>query len=395
MPAIAQIVENFQELQAAYEEETGHVLSQEPIHSSQWQLEPDAHLTQKYPYPTKDDNNCAYGANDEPNAIPSTSATIIGNRSLQHNTLMANQMEELFEESSQINDTNLPIEEFTIEDTDATQISGSQIESFSVASSPDLLNQVSSNSQPPRRNHGEELPMFSTIQSSDFSLDTNTEPSPNFWKVAIRPDMTSRIEHYVVLGTHLPHSFSNEFKSIVQGLNGRIVDEFSQEVTHIVTTVDEKKLARRTLKYLQGIMCGKWIIDKAWLEKSKLAGKFIPENEYEVDGDEASDRSSIPRIARQAKISKEPGLFHNLEVAFLGSFHGPSKSDLISLIRYGGGIVWETTDDLPKNVVMIYDIRDNNVPHENCDKVKNAAWILDSISCYRQLPMVNFVNTSP
>jgi hypothetical protein len=43
---------------------------------------------------------------------------------------MANQMEELFEESSQINDTNLPIEEFTIEDTDATQISGSQIESF-------------------------------------------------------------------------------------------------------------------------------------------------------------------------------------------------------------------------------------------------------------------------
>jgi hypothetical protein len=29
----------------------------------------------------------------------------------------------------------------------------------------------------------------------------------------------------------------NEFKSIVQGLNGRIVDEFSQEVTHVVTTV--------------------------------------------------------------------------------------------------------------------------------------------------------------
>jgi hypothetical protein len=40
------------------------------------------------------------------------------------------------------------------------------------------------------------------------------------------------------------------------------------------------------------------------LEKSIFAGKFVPEEEYEVLGDEASDRPSIPSIARKLVQSK-------------------------------------------------------------------------------------------
>jgi hypothetical protein len=39
------------------------------------------------------------------------------------------------------------------------------------------------------------------------------------------------------------------------------------------------------------------------LEKCKTAGKFVTEDDDEVDGDEASDRISIPRIARLAKAA--------------------------------------------------------------------------------------------
>jgi hypothetical protein len=39
------------------------------------------------------------------------------------------------------------------------------------------------------------------------------------------------------------------------------------------------------------------------LEKCKIAGRFVTEDEDEVDGDEASDRTSIPWIARQAKAA--------------------------------------------------------------------------------------------
>ena len=50
-------------------------------------------------------------------------ATIFQNRGVEHSSITANQIEGLSEETSQINDSNMPIEEFTVEDADATQIS--------------------------------------------------------------------------------------------------------------------------------------------------------------------------------------------------------------------------------------------------------------------------------
>ncbi|KAI9285876.1 hypothetical protein BC943DRAFT_35029 [Umbelopsis sp. AD052] len=305
MPSVAEVVTNFQELQTAYEEMTGQAISQEPIHSSQWQLQPDTHLTQKYPYPTKDDHNdyTTYSNDNEFNAIPT--ATAFQNRDADRSSITANQFEEILDEPSQMNDTNIPIGGFSMEDTDATQISVHPVASHSVASSPELTNRIHHNSLPPSQTvGGADRPTFYTSQFSDLSLDADTEPSPNFWKSAIgrRPTLNSKC--YVVLATHLPPSFTQtELNSIVGALNGRVIDEFSQEVTHIVTTTDQKNLARRTLKYLQGIVCGIWIVDKAWLEKCKLAGRFVTEDDDEVDGDEASDRSLIPRIARQAKAA--------------------------------------------------------------------------------------------
>jgi hypothetical protein len=50
-------------------------------------------------------------------------ATIFQNRAVEHSSITANQIEGLSEEISQIDDSNMPIEEFTVEDADATQIS--------------------------------------------------------------------------------------------------------------------------------------------------------------------------------------------------------------------------------------------------------------------------------
>lgn len=33
------------------------------------------------------------------------------------------------------------------------------------------------------------------------------------------------------------------------------------DVTHVITSVDKKHLCKRTLKYLQGVLKGKWIVD--------------------------------------------------------------------------------------------------------------------------------------
>lgn len=56
-------------------------------------------------------------------------ADISLNRGVEHGSITANQIEGLSEETSQINDPDMPIEEFTAEDADATQISAHPVAS--------------------------------------------------------------------------------------------------------------------------------------------------------------------------------------------------------------------------------------------------------------------------
>ena len=39
---------------------------------------------------------------------------------------------------------------------------------------------------------------------------------------------------------------------------------------------------RRTLKYLLGVLCGKWVVAASWLSASLAAGSFVPEADHEV-----------------------------------------------------------------------------------------------------------------
>lgn len=80
-----------------------------------------------------------------------------------------------------------------------------------------------------------------------------------------------------------------------------------------------------------------------------------------------------------------------MQIVFSGTFYGPTNEDLVALISYGGGAIIEATENLPETVVIVRDVRDNNIPHyTGVREVINAAWILDSISCYRQLPMAQY-----
>ncbi|WIA17492.1 hypothetical protein OEZ85_014330 [Tetradesmus obliquus] len=44
----------------------------------------------------------------------------------------------------------------------------------------------------------------------------------------------------------------------------RIADSWSSAVTHVVCATNEKREARRTLKYMQGILSGCWVVSSSW-----------------------------------------------------------------------------------------------------------------------------------
>ena len=60
---------------------------------------------------------------------------------------------------------------------------------------------------------------------------------------------------------------------------------FTPAVTHVVvpTSVDEP--AKRTIKFLQGVVSGKWIVSYAWVSACLAANEFVDEAAYEVRSD--------------------------------------------------------------------------------------------------------------
>lgn len=47
---------------------------------------------------------------------------------------------------------------------------------------------------------------------------------------------------------------------VCKELGGEIVNKFSERVTHVITIGDHNQLARRTMKYLCGVLQGCWIV---------------------------------------------------------------------------------------------------------------------------------------
>ncbi|KAI9271294.1 hypothetical protein BY458DRAFT_509542 [Sporodiniella umbellata] len=110
------------------------------------------------------------------------------------------------------------------------------------------------------------------------------------------------------------------------------------DVTHVITSVDKNKLCRRTLKYLQGILEGKWIMTPQWLVQSIQTQQWLPHDLYEVKGDHVTGPTQGPARGRdRIKYNKSP-LFDNMKFYFFGDFSGKhNKNDLLALCRSGGG----------------------------------------------------------
>ncbi|CEI91524.1 hypothetical protein RMCBS344292_05810 [Rhizopus microsporus] len=160
------------------------------------------------------------------------------------------------------------------------------------------------------------------------------------------------------------------------------------DVTHIITSVDNKRLCKRTFKYLQGVLEGKWIVTPAY--------RWLPEDAYEVKGDHVTGITQAPFKGRErVQQDKEP-LFNGMKFYFFGDFTGKhSKNDLLLLCRAGGGkILNRKPNGLGQRVDPDIDPLDRNEPivimctgkkkptnqwlYES--QVRDPSWIIECIS---------------
>ncbi|KAL9550605.1 hypothetical protein MBANPS3_004647 [Mucor bainieri] len=167
------------------------------------------------------------------------------------------------------------------------------------------------------------------------------------------------------------------------------------DVTHVITSVDKKHLCKRTLKYLQGVLKGKWIVDPQWVIDSTKSKKWQAEDKYEVQGDHLTGKTHAPKLGRESH--QEP-LFQDLKFYLFGDFTGKhNKNDLLILCKAGGakilsrkppGHVARNKQALnTKEPIVIYSEDQQKKKKKpvwlNQVQVRDPQWIIDCISKFK------------
>ncbi|KAI9141407.1 hypothetical protein BKA69DRAFT_408289 [Paraphysoderma sedebokerense] len=121
-------------------------------------------------------------------------------------------------------------------------------------------------------------------------------------------------------------------------------DEVDSETTHVVTTADSRFCCSRTIKYLQALLMGVWIVDFNWLTNSTVEGALQQESLFEIKGDCISGVTHAPKLGRQRQKVNSAALFCGFRFFLYESFVHPSppKTSLQTLI-VAGGVVPRTT----------------------------------------------------
>ncbi|KPI92822.1 Breast cancer type 1 susceptibility protein-like [Papilio xuthus] len=143
---------------------------------------------------------------------------------------------------------------------------------------------------------------------------------------------------FCVAGSCLMPKQTIKLRQLCRDKGWRFVEEYTDDVTHLVIEVDEENKCKRSLKYMRALAAGKWIIGFAWVEKCIQTGTIISEEGFEcldMTGEPGPRRS---RLAKR-KLFSDIAFFCMPPINMLD--HDMLKEILISA---GGTIVDEMSE---------------------------------------------------
>jgi hypothetical protein len=210
----------------------------------------------------------------------------------------------------------------------------------------------------------------------------------------------------VILGTGMKSQMLVTLQTLVEQVGGKVVQDFTSNVTHVVTIADACGRTPRTLKYCSAVLSGAWIVSFEWVLASLAAKKWVDELTYEIKGDQHGE--GAPQNARAALLQGEPRLFAGKSICLVGTFNHPSPSgtELESVLRIGGATILQSLPPLPTSMQQYMSAGDSvlvlcdpsSFSEAQAVEVQMACslvpisypWILDSISKYKLLPVESY-----
>ncbi|XP_022687854.1 BRCA1-associated RING domain protein 1-like isoform X1 [Varroa jacobsoni] len=145
----------------------------------------------------------------------------------------------------------------------------------------------------------------------------------------------------VIMSSSLKGSDVQAFTKCASQIGGEIVSRFDPRVTHLVVATDETGNTQRTLKFLQCVAAGCWIVSAAWAHKCLAMGRRVDETPFEVRGCRQFAGNEAPRNSRENRASGSSGLLSGFSIYFapLDSPMVPSIEELTTMCELAGATI--------------------------------------------------------
>ncbi|XP_033639639.1 BRCA1-associated RING domain protein 1-like [Asterias rubens] len=178
-------------------------------------------------------------------------------------------------------------------------------------------------------------PMRAALKTQPL-VNTVTKTTPPMPKTSA----LSRQRPVVLLGTGLNDSQRKRLQACAKLLgNGRVVSEFGSEVTHLVASCNHDNLCMRTMKYLNAVLSGIWVVSFNWITECLRIKGQAEEVKFEVKGTTTLSNSPGAQRGRQNAEQQLPGLLDGCHFYLQSTFSPPtpSKKEIVQLIKNGAG----------------------------------------------------------
>ena len=186
----------------------------------------------------------------------------------------------------------------------------------------------------------------------------------------------------VIISTSITESELVELKKFGKKFNAKIVNDYSDEVTHLVTleAKPNSNTTTRTLKYLKSLLTHKWLLNFSWIVDSLHNGNLEDECDYELLGitKQTQEKLGAPKRSREAA---NINLFDGKQF-YIDKFSSKSalpKPSFEELIKIGGGQLISSDKEIEDSTYVLIDAATFN--RSKFKARKNAISTINFLNC--------------
>ncbi|KAG2249104.1 hypothetical protein Bca52824_088732 [Brassica carinata] len=180
--------------------------------------------------------------------------------------------------------------------------------------------------------------------------------------------------------------------------------KWEPRVTHIIASINDNGACKRTLKFMMGVLEGKWILSIDWIKACMNNREYVTEEPYEISTDVHGTRQG-PYIGRQRALKKEPKLFNGLKFYIMGDFEVAYKGYLQDMIVAAGGTILRrrpiSNDDSEASTIIVFSVEPSKkktltqrrfdaeaLAKSSRARAASSSWVLDSIAGCQILDLI-------